>query len=114
MDTSPVIVKLSDNGHSTRHLHTTRHHLHVLIAVIFLTVPFLLLLQSPYALHIQMEVTTKANSTETLHVPTIRTMKDSIDIAPTIIPEEDSIEIAPTIVPKEISNQRGGNKEKKK
>jgi hypothetical protein len=26
MDTPPFIVKLSDNGHSTRHLHATRHH----------------------------------------------------------------------------------------
>jgi hypothetical protein len=128
MDTQPVIVKLYDNGHSTRHVQTTRHQFYSLIAVIFLSVPSLLLLhKSPYALRIQVEVTTKANSTETLPVPMIRTRKDPIDIAPTIVPKEESIEVAPTIVPKEesievaativtkeISTQKGGNKKKKK
>jgi hypothetical protein len=36
MATPPFIVKLSDNGHSTRHLHTTRRHGYSLSAVIFL------------------------------------------------------------------------------
>jgi hypothetical protein len=67
----------------------------------------------PYALRIQLEVTTKANSTETLHVPTIVPKEESTEIAPTIVPKEDSIETAPTIVPKETSTQKGENKEKK-
>jgi hypothetical protein len=96
MDIPPVIVKKSDDGHSTRHLHS-------LIAIIFISVPLLILLQSPYAL--QQKVTAKANPTETLLVPMVVTKEESTETAPTIDPKVDSIEMAPTLVPKEESSE---------
>jgi hypothetical protein len=68
MDFPSVIVKLLDDGHPTRHLHT--HNLRSILAVQAIVVVILSVgsqvVWSPYSLRIQLELLPKEVSTEML------------------------------------------------
>jgi hypothetical protein len=94
MDTPSVIVKLSDNGHPTRHLHTRnlRSILVVQVLVVVILSVGSLVVWSPYSLRIQLEVLPKEISPK-YYQRSPRRKRKLKQCVQTMVPKEDSIMI---------------------